>query len=189
MTSICLVRHGETDWNRDGKLQGGTDIPLNDTGVKQAELCHKHLSEYTWDAVVASPLERAKHTADIIREGHGLSLALMEEFRERHFGKGEGMTEEERHTTYPDRQYPGQETKEAFVERVMRGIGRITEEYTDQHVLLVAHGAVINAILTEISGGEIGADRFKLLNGCLNNIEFRKESWTIHDYNQVTHLS
>ncbi|SDJ80161.1 histidine phosphatase family protein [Salimicrobium halophilum] len=189
MTSICLVRHGETDWNKQGKLQGGTDIPLNDTGIKQAELCRDYLAEDSWDAVVASPLERAKHTADIIRERHGLSVALMDEFKERHFGKGEGMTEEERRASYPDKQYPGQEPKEAFIERVMAGIDRIIEEYTDEHVLLVAHGAVINAILTEISGGKVGADRFKLLNGCLNNIEFRKDSWTIHDYNQVTHLS
>ncbi|SIS57860.1 histidine phosphatase family protein [Salimicrobium flavidum] len=189
MTSICLVRHGETMWNRQGKLQGGTDIPLNDTGREQAELCRDFLREDSWDTIVASPLQRAKHTAEIIGQSHDISLVLMDEFKERHFGEGEGMTEEERLALYPDKQYPGQETKEDFVERVMEGIGRIAKEHTNRRVLLVAHGAVINAILTEISGGEIGADRFKLLNGCLNNIEYMEGYWKVHDYNQVTHLS
>lgn len=189
MTSICLVRHGETSWNKQGRLQGGTDVPLNDTGIKQAELCRDYLQSDSWDAIVASPLTRAKHTAEIIREGHETPLRLMEEFKERHFGKGEGMTEKDRRAAYPEKQYPGQETKEDFVGRVMDGIRRIARENAGRRVLLVAHGAVINAILTEVSGGEIGSDRFKLLNGCLNNIEYMEGSWKVHDYNQVTHLS
>ncbi|PBB05991.1 histidine phosphatase family protein [Salimicrobium humidisoli] len=189
MTSICLVRHGETMWNREKKLQGGTDIPLNDKGVSQAELCRDYLKDDAWDVLVTSPLERAKHTAEIIGEGHNLPLIVMEEFRERHFGEAEGMPEEERLAAYPDKQYPGQEDKEVFINRVMTGVRHLVEEFPDRRVLLVAHGAVINAILTEISDGEIGADRFKLLNGCLTNIEFMEGIWKVHDYNQVTHLS
>lgn len=65
---ICLVRHGETEWNSEGILQGKTDIPLNDLGIQQAEECADYLSQFQWDVVITSPLKRAKQTAEIINK-------------------------------------------------------------------------------------------------------------------------
>ncbi|MBW8348518.1 histidine phosphatase family protein [Bacillus sp. IITD106] len=189
MTTICLIRHGETDWNALGKLQGKTDISLNSTGVRQAEECRDFLKNDQWDLIVTSPLQRAKRTAEIINEGLHIPLIEMEEFAERSFGDAEGMTREEIETKYPNRDIPNQEERSALNERVMAGIEKINRKYGNKKVLLVAHGGVINAILSILSDGEIGSGKTKLINACISNINFREEKWMINDYNQVGHLS
>ncbi|GAB3053722.1 histidine phosphatase family protein [Virgibacillus ainsalahensis] len=189
MTTICLVRHGETDWNFYGKLQGKTDIPLNDTGIIQAEETGKFLNASDYDVIIASPLKRAKRTAEIINTYLDLPFAVMEDFAERSFGDAEGMMLEERKTQYPDKRYPNQEKVEDFHSRVMAGIDKITIEHPDKRVLLVAHGAVINAILSIISNGKIGSGKTKLMNACISNIHFQQDQWNVKNYNQIEHLS
>lgn len=96
ISSICFIRHGQTDWNKQGRLQGKTDIPLNDTGRKQAEACGKFLNAADYDVLICSPLQRAKETAQIINLHLILPLIEMDDFKERSFGDAEGMTMEER---------------------------------------------------------------------------------------------
>ncbi|MBS4200811.1 histidine phosphatase family protein [Bacillus sp. FJAT-49732] len=189
MTTICLIRHGETDWNALGKLQGRTDIPLNNTGIRQAEECRDFLKNDHWDAIITSPLQRAKRTAEIINEGLQIPLIEMEEFVERSFGDAEGKTREENELMYPNRNIPNQEEKFALNERVMAGIENINRQYVNKKVLLVAHGGVINAILSILSDGEIGSGKTRLINACISNINFQEEKWLIGEYNQVGHLS
>lgn len=188
ITSICLVRHGETDWNSLGRLQGRTDIPLNSKGILQADECRQFLKNYEWDVVITSPLKRAKETAKIIKDSN-LPLFEMDEFLERYFGDAEGMTVEERLTAFPKRNYPNQEDRDSLNRRIMNGIQKINKEHSGKNVLLVAHGAVINTILANFSNGEIGSGKTKLINACISNIEFVQEQWSIKDYNQVTHLT
>ena len=109
MTAICLIRHGETDWNALGKLQGRTDIPLNETGKKQAKETGAFLKGSDWDVIITSPLRRAKETAEIINQYLGLEIIEMEDFIERNYGDAEGMPFEERMRLYPDKEYPNQE--------------------------------------------------------------------------------
>lgn len=189
MTSICLIRHGETDWNKEGRVQGQTDIPLNETGISQAKQCGKILQQSTWDMIITSPLQRAKQSATIINETLQLPMIEMEEFKERNYGDVEGMTVEERNKLYPNRNYPNQETQLELTDRVMKGIHKINETYYNKKILLVAHGGVINAILSHLSDGEIGSGKTKLLNACLSNIYLTEEKWHIKDYNQITHLT
>ncbi|MFD2627376.1 histidine phosphatase family protein [Oceanobacillus kapialis] len=189
MTTICLIRHGETDWNLKGQLQGSTDIPLNDTGVRQAEESAAYLNAEDYDVLIASPMKRAKRTAEIINSSLNLPFEEMEDFAERSFGDAEGLTMDERTAQYPDKQYPNQEEPEDFIKRVMNGVDKVIEKYPDKRVLLVAHGAVINAILTTVSGGEIGAGKTRLMNACISNIHYKQEKWKVVDYNQVGHLS
>lgn len=189
ITSICLVRHGETDWNSLGKLQGRTDIPLNSKGILQANECHRFFKNYKWDVIITSPLKRAKETAEIINKDSNIPLVEMDEFLERYFGDAEGMTVEERLTAFPNRNYPNQEDRGSLNKRIMNGIQKINKEYSGKNVLLVAHGAVINTTLSKFSNGEIGSGETKLINGCISNIELIQEQWNIKDYNQVSHLS
>lgn len=189
MTSICLIRHGETDWNSLGKLQGRTDISLNNNGILQAKECSQFLKGFQWDAIITSPLKRAKETAEIINNDLSLPLIEMDEFIERSFGDAEGMTIEERLATFPNRNYRGQESRKSLNKRIISGINAINQEFVNKKVLLVAHGAVINTILAEFSNGEIGSGKTKLINGCISNIEFIQDKWKINDYNQVKHLS
>lgn len=186
---ICLIRHGETDWNLQGRIQGKTDIALNTTGVNQAEECREYLKNHTFDVLVSSPLIRAKKTAAIINQYRQLPLLQMNEFKERSFGEGEGLTIQKREERYPDGNYPGQEEIEVFRARVMSGIEKVNQQFPEREVVLVAHGAVINMILATLSKGEIGTGKTKLINACISNIEFVEEEWKIHEYNQITHLS
>ena len=189
ITSICLVRHGQTDWNVLGKLQGTTDIPLNNRGKKQADQCGSFLRESQWDAIITSPLKRAKQTAEIIQQKINVPIIEMEEFMERNFGDAEGMTLKERRESFPDKKYPNQEEVISFHHRLKEGIQKINQKYPEGRIVLVAHGAVINAILSGISEGKIGSGKTVLKNACLSNIYFRENKWWVQDYNLIDHLS
>ncbi|AIY05469.1 hypothetical protein Plano_1504 [Planococcus sp. PAMC 21323] len=188
MTRICLIRHGETDWNVQGKIQGKTDIPLNTEGMKQARLCATYLTSSGWDVIITSPLKRARETARLINEQLHLPLVEMSEFEEKHFGDAEGMTYEERALTFPNRHYPNQEDNQLFAERLSSGLQTIHERYPNKRVLLVSHGGVINALLGTLSNGEIGSGKTRLLNACFSHIQFDHRNWVIEKYNQVSHL-
>lgn len=162
---------------------------MNARGVKQAEECASHLSAEKYDVLITSPLQRAKQTAKIINRHLHLPIVEMNDFKERYYGDAQGMTKEERLTAFPDKNYPNLETREALKERVMAGIQKITQDYPNKQVLLVAHGAVINTILARLSNGEIGSGKTKLINACICNILFEQGEWSIQAYNQIGHLS
>ena len=184
-----MVRHGETDWNAVGKLQGRTDIPLNKTGILQAEECREFLKTQEWDVIITSPLKRAKQTAEIINKNTLIFVIEMEEFLERGYGDAEGMTYEERMSKFPDYVYPNQEDRLELNKRVIEGIEKINHRYKGKNILLVAHGAVINAILAALSNGKIGSGKTNLTNACISNIYLEQDKWRIKDFNQISHLS
>jgi uncharacterized phosphatase len=184
-----LLRHGETDWNACGIIQGRTDIPLNSTGILQAEECGQFLKSSQWDLIITSPLKRARLTAEIINRSLMVPLVEMEELKEKCFGDAEGMTFQERRTAFPDNIYPNQEDEVSLTNRVMASLNSINQKYGDRKLLLVAHGAVIKSILTHLSTGELGLGKTKLKNGCINDIHFHQEQWKIKSFNQVAHLS
>ncbi len=187
MTTICLIRHGETEWNKLGRIQGTTDVPLNETGKQQARACKDHLDGEAWDVIVTSPLKRAKETAEIINETLRLPFVEMKEFQEKHFGKAEGMTADERYGLFPDKNYPGQEQLEEFHGRLSTGLTELHERFSNQRVLVVAHGGVINAILGQLAYGEYDGD-IRLQNGGMNHLSYTSERWEIQHYNVVDHL-
>jgi broad specificity phosphatase PhoE len=94
-THLGLLRHGQTDWNIDLRLQGSSDIPLNETGIKQAQLAADYLLDSHWDLVLASPLSRAHDTAKIVASALGLEIVIIPELIERSFGVAEGMSHSE----------------------------------------------------------------------------------------------
>ncbi len=107
VTTVCLVRHGETDWNRLGKLQGREDVPLNDAGHRQAERCAAYLHQAGWSRVVTSPLLRAHQTAMVITERLGLPPPQPDAaFIERDYGAASGKTNVEAAALFPDGNVP-----------------------------------------------------------------------------------
>lgn len=92
---ILLTRHGQTDWNVAGKIQGCTDIELNQTGIEQAKIAREKLLNYDIDIIITSPLKRAKRTAEIINEGRNIPLTESKGIIERNFGEFEGKTAKE----------------------------------------------------------------------------------------------
>lgn len=189
MTFICLVRHGETDWNAVRRIQGRTDIPLNEIGTMQAKDCKRYLNDFQWDVIVSSPLTRAKQTAEIINEEMNIPLIVMEQFNERNYGSIEGITIEERARLDPNFYCPDQESIDYVKKRVLDGINQLHQLYPCKNVIVVAHGGVINALLSVLSHGIVGTGKTGLSNGCFSNIYFDGDGWKIKNYNQVTHLS
>ncbi|WP_064093208.1 histidine phosphatase family protein [Rossellomorea aquimaris] len=187
MTQICLVRHGQTEWNLLGKLQGQTDIPLNETGKFQAEECREYLKDVNWDALITTSLKRARQTAEIINKELHLPIIVMDHFIERYFGVGEGMIRRKREKEYPDFIFPEMESQDDLFKRIDEGLKVVNQEFHNHKVLIVAHGAVINAILSRFHKGKL--DSIKLFNGCLTNIQFEHNEWKVHDFNFVNHLS
>lgn len=151
--TFAFIRHGQTDWNRDLRMQGATDIPLNDTGRGQAAEALAVLGGTDWHAVVSSPLSRARETAQIIAEGLGIELGpSYPNLVERNYGQAEGRTPDERQELWPDKAYPGMETLDSVVSRGMSAIEDISTEYGDANVLVVCHGTLIHYTLQEIAG-------------------------------------
>ncbi|WP_407968874.1 histidine phosphatase family protein [Bacillus altitudinis] len=189
MTAICLVRHGETDWNAAKRIQGRTDIPLNDTGKWQAEQTGLYLKDAHWDVVISSPLSRAKETAHLILQHVHAPLVIMDDFIERDYGDAEGMSFEERQKLFPNKQYPNMEPLSALQDRMLEGIEKVRATYPDKRVLIVAHGAAIHALLTALADEQMGIQDTRLVNACLNYVEWTDGEWKVNDYNVVSHLT
>ena len=127
---LGFVRHGQTQWNLEGRLQGSSNIPLNDTGRMQAREAVDVLSGSGWEVVVSSPLDRARETAQIIADGLGLELGPSYEMLiERGYGQGEGMVEAEALERWPGKIGGGIEPLESVVQRGHKAIEQIMADY------------------------------------------------------------
>lgn len=152
MTELYLVRHGETDWNRDRRIQGRTDVPLNEAGRAQARAVARILARRSWDAVLTSPLSRARETAEII--AGVLELDAPEVFdgaMERDYGAAEGMNFAELQAQYPGEQRaPGAETRDEVAARVVPALLALAAERPGQSLLVVSHGGAIRSVLVAV---------------------------------------
>lgn len=157
MTDLYLVRHGETDWNRQRRIQGRTDIPLNDTGREQARLTGMLLTRRPITRVVASPLDRARETAQIIADELGLETPeLRDALVERDYGAAEGLSYREIDERYPEgTAVPGRETREEVAARIIPALVGIADDHPGGAVVVVSHGGAIRAALlsAEPDGG------------------------------------
>ncbi len=155
MTVFALVRHGETDWNRERRIQGSTDIPLNDTGREQARATGALLASRRWTALVASPLSRAAETARLIGEHVRLGEPELEQrLAERDYGAAEGLAGPEIDAKFPDgADVPGREPREAVAERVVAALHDLAARHPGEAVIVVAHGGVIRSVLETVAPG------------------------------------
>jgi uncharacterized phosphatase len=177
---LALIRHGQTDWNRDLRLQGSSDIPLNDTGREQARKASELLASSEWDAIVSSPLGRARETAQIIADGLGLELGpAYDLLTERDYGDAEGATEEVIAERWPDKKYPGLESVASVGSRGTRALEQIAAEYGDARVIIVAHGTLIRVTLDELSGLTFPS----ISNAAISTVEKTRDSWRVLSVN------
>lgn len=141
MTTLLLVRHGETDWNAERRWQGHTDVPLNERGRKQARALAEQIAAEPVDAVYSSDLRRARDTAAAVADRLGLPVTVDPDLREIDVGSREGLTGDE----VGDRAWDG-EPHAAHGERVLRAIGRIAAAHPTGRVLVVAHGGCLRRV-------------------------------------------
>lgn len=161
---ICLARHGETDWNKRGILQGWTDVPINDLGRHQAHAMAQAYAPAGFDAVWSSPLVRASETAQIIATTLKLPPPCQHEgLKERHFGAIQGIPKDELAELNPAQlaqilrrnpaaQFVGGESMDEFADRVLGAVTDIGSRHPHQRVLVVTHGWVLDILNRHVAG-------------------------------------
>lgn len=193
-TVIGLLRHGQTNWNIDFRLQGVTDIPLNETGIAQAKIAGEVIANAAnegkdWDVILSSPLSRARDTAVMVSEALGVSgISIEELLLERSFGEAEGLSHEEWKAKYNDtNQVPGGESLEQLEARAWILLQRILDQHEGKRVLTVSHGALIRTLLRLVSNGEFPREGERLGNACLSVFEHSLENgWIVASYEPKT---
>ena len=180
MTLLTLIRHGQTDWNLARRIQGSTDIPLNETGREDARMAAALLADGTHHTIYASPLVRASQTAQIIADSLGLEAPEIEnDVREREFGDGEGMLVEEYLAAYSDwHGLPrGAESLDQVRDRAIDALDRIASRSrrrsapAAESIIVVTHGGVIRSLLNHVSSGTLPREGDILRNGSAHRFE------------------
>ena len=163
MTLIYLVRHGETDWNLARRIQGSTDIPLNNTGRLQAERTGRLLARRSWDGMASSPLSRAFETGVIIADAVGIDpsrIHVLDALAERRYGEAEGLDDRELLRLFPgDTAVPGRERREDVAARVIPALVELAQRHEqerdasagDARLIVTTHGGVIRTVVNHVS--------------------------------------
>jgi probable phosphoglycerate mutase len=199
-TRLIAVRHGETAWNVESRLQGQLDIPLNDRGQEQARRTAHWLAEERPDVVVSSDLARAHATAQAIASFNRCPLILDAGLRERSFGSFQGMTHLEVAERWPDQSAqwrsrdpefaPGDgESLNVFYARCVEATLRIAEEHAGKTVVVVAHGGVMDCLYRAASRIPLDAPRaWSLDNAAINRLLHTGSGLTLVGWNDTSHL-
>ena len=189
MIEIAIVRHGETKWNQEERMQGHRDISLNENGLRQAALIAKRLSEQSWDAVISSDLKRAAVTADTIAAASNIDIVKRDgRLRERHFGRLEGTTPADRVREWGadwESMDHGAEDPEALFQRAMEFLDEAVVAYQGKRIIVVTHGGWIRQVFGRLfpllDVGRPGNTAFSL-------IRHVHGQWTYSLYNCTEHL-
>lgn len=200
-TRILAIRHGETAWNVDTRIQGHLDIPLNDTGRRQAERLARALA--TRDeihAIYSSDLQRAFHTAQAIAAATGAPLTAHRGLRERGFGIFEGKTYVEIEQAWPEeslhwrRRTPhwapqGGESLLQVRERITHTLHELAAQHPGQQIVLVAHGGVMDQLYRAATGQDLQAPRtWELANTAVNRLLWTPEGLSLVGWADTSHL-
>jgi probable phosphoglycerate mutase len=169
VTTILLARHGETDWNRERRLQGSSDTELNELGRSQARELAATLADVDLTAVYSSDLRRARETAEIVAASKGLTVHVDRDLRERSFGRWEGLTRAEIAERFPDLEQHDGESDAEVHRRVLAAVHRIADAHPGARVLLVSHGSALNTLWHHASGQRL--ERWG--NGAVYQLAFR----------------
>jgi len=197
---LFVIRHGETDWTRERRFTGARDIPLSRTGIAQCEAVAERLAATVPAAVYASPLERARTSAELVAKPHRLAVTVEPAFREMGFGPWEGWSREEVAARFAEayrtwRSAPhelrldGVETLGEVAARVGRGLQALRDGRAGQTVVLVTHAIVVRLLVLDALG--LRPDRLWSVDaspGGITEIEYEPGWATIHRMNTLSHL-
>ena len=180
---IYIVRHGETQWNAEGRIQGRRDIELNENGRRQAEAAAEALRGKTFQALITSPLSRAKQTGAILAQYANIG-EVREDARivERDFGELDGarFTEDVRHRLYQEK-VQGAESLEEVAERMYAAFREYVREY-EGDILVVSHGAAITALLKRVDA-HLQRMHVHLNNASFSLLEWKDGEFSVINYN------
>lgn len=200
MTRMILIRHGETLWNTERRMQGQLDSPLTERGLWQARQLGIRLRSEAFSALYASDLPRAARTAEQIAAATGHGILSDERLRERHFGLFEGLTQAEMQardaeayerfmSRDPDYAVPGGESPAAFFARCRTALEDIARRHADETIAVVTHGLVLDSAYRAATGLPLQAQRpVPLVNASLNWFDFDGRDWSAGVWGDAGHL-
>lgn len=203
MTSshLCIIRHGETAWNAEGRVQGQTDVPLSAAGEAQARAVRAALEGMRFAALYASDLARVRQTAAPAAAALGLEIRLEPRLRERHYGKFETLTYAEARerlpadfarfkTKDPDYDFGSGESLRAFHERAIGCVAAIAARHAGEAVLVFTHGGVLEMVRRHALASGLSSPRdFDIPNAALNWVEVGPAGWRVRAWAEVAHLA
>ncbi len=199
-TRVCFVRHGETDWNVDKRIQGHTDIPLNATGRAQALAMAFSAAHARFDALYSSDLVRALDTAQALAQREALEIRLLPDLRERNFGIFQGLTAAEGEARHPqayvhylardlDYDFETGESLRQFAARVERAVHWLMQHHAGQTVAAVTHGGVLDVLYRRATGRPLHTPRdFAIPNCSLNWFHFDAHGWHLQSWGDRHYL-
>ncbi len=201
ITRLLVIRHGETAWNTESRIQGHIDIPLNDKGRWQAERVGVALAdEQALDAIYSSDLQRACLTAQAIADARQLPITLDATLRERHFGHFEGKTQAEIAAHWPedarrwrerDPSYgpEGGESLQDFYQRCIEAVQRVAAQHPGETIAIVAHGGVLDCLYRAATGVALDAPRtWHINNASVNRLLYSPEGLSLLAWGDTRHL-
>ena len=201
MTDILLIRHGETLWNQQRRMQGQNDSPLTPNGLEQARKLARRLKDVAFTALYSSDLGRAHQTARCIADATGHDVIADQGLRERHFGIFEGLTNAEIQTRHPkdyvlfakrdpDYAMPGGESAAQFRKRVVQTLEAIAGRHRGETITVVTHGLVLDALYRTACGMTYEMPRgFPLVNCSVNTFRHGPGGWLALAVCDVGHLA
>jgi 2,3-bisphosphoglycerate-dependent phosphoglycerate mutase len=199
-TRILLVRHGETEWNVEQRIQGQLDVPLNANGRWQAERLAQALAGEDLAAIYSSDLERTCATAAPLAASHGLAVTIDAGLRERGFGRFEGLTYAEIEQRYPDEAERwrkrelgfgpgGGEAVEVFFARSVATLTRLAAPHAGQHIAVVAHGGVLDCLYRAAQRLALDAPRtWRMGNASINRLLYAEGGFSVVGWDDSGHL-
>jgi probable phosphoglycerate mutase len=199
-TSIVLVRHGETDWNVEGRIQGHLQIPLNERGLAQAEAVAARLVTIPFSALYSSDLLRARQTAEAVARDSGKKVVTDKRLREWDLGILSGLMRPVAEELHPeafgvfrnrivDQPIPGGESIRARYDRVTGAVQNIADAHPDETVVTVSHGGPLGDCYRRAVGAPLESQlKIDLFNAAINLIRIEGNTWSIESWGTVDHL-
>ncbi len=196
MLTLYLVRHGQTAFNAEGRIQGWLDVPLDATGLVQAQRIARRLSEKSIQAIYSSPLLRAADTARAIAHACGLDVIFDDRLREYHMGDWTGLTADEIRTVMPGLRLddpevaiPNGESAQHMHERVAAFLRDLTARHTEERVVLVSHGGTLGAMIGTMLGLPVMRRHpFAFGNASVAKASYEGGRWRLRSLNDRCHL-
>lgn len=200
MTELILIRHGETDWNRELRFQGQIDVPLNDIGFEQARRVAERLAGESVQQLVSSDLLRTRQTAELPSVRLGLDLVHDAGLREQAFGVVDGMRVGDIQQQFPqewtrfsefdaDYAFDGGESTRSFHTRVMAALQRLAASREGQRLVVVTHGGVLDMVYRSAMGMSLSGPRQSMIpNGGISRVRMQGASVDILNWAETAHL-
>jgi broad specificity phosphatase PhoE len=183
LKQVWLIRHGETEWNQEHRIQGWTDIPLNENGRQQAESLARHLEGMSIERIIVSDLKRAAKTASILQQTLGCPLSTDQRLRERKLGPSEGMFRAEVRDSFL-MDIEGAEPLPEFHARIRRLLDDLGRANFDLPVMCVTHGGWIRNALQLL-----GLEKIPLIqNTSFTTLEWAGDTWRVGNVGQIPHM-